>query len=84
MMKRKLNHLFLLMMVISITTGMAQADFPADLENPKMFNQNKEEPHASLLPFDNAEGVIENDWEKSPYYQSLNGTWKFNWVRKPA
>ncbi|GAH74700.1 unnamed protein product, partial [marine sediment metagenome] len=71
-------------MVISITTGMAQTDFPADLENPKMFNQNKEEPHTTLLPFDNPEGVIENDWEKSPYYQSLNGTWKFNWVRKPA
>ncbi len=22
--------------------------------------------------------------EESPYYQSLNGTWKFNWVRNPA
>ncbi|GAH57591.1 unnamed protein product [marine sediment metagenome] len=71
-------------MVSTFTLCVAQQDFPVDLENPKMFNQNKEEPHATLLPFDNEEGVMENDWGKSPYYQSLNGTWKFNWVRKPA
>ena len=23
------------------------------------------------------------DYEQSPYYMSLNGTWKFNWVRNP-
>ena len=27
---------------------------------------------------------MENDWKKSPYYQSLNGTWKFHWVNNPA
>ncbi|MCK4344247.1 MAG: DUF4981 domain-containing protein, partial [Bacteroidales bacterium] len=83
-MNLKINLLSLLIIVSSFTMTLAQQDFPTDLENPKMFNQNKEEPHASLLPFDNTEGVIENDWEKSPYYQSLNGTWKFNWVRKPV
>ena len=24
------------------------------------------------------------DYESSPYYMSLNGTWKFNWVRGVA
>jgi beta-galactosidase len=26
---------------------------------------------------------LSNDPERSPYYKSLNGTWKFHWVRKP-
>lgn len=83
-MNKKIKLFAFLMIVSTFTLCVAQEDFPSDLENPKMFNQNKEEPHTTLLPFDNAEGVMENDWEKSPYYQSLNGTWKFNWVRKPA
>ncbi len=27
--------------------------------------------------------VRAQDYEQSPYYMSLNGTWKFNWVRNP-
>ena len=55
-----------------------------DWENPLVFNQNKEKPHASFIPFDSMEETIENNWDASPFYYSLNGTWKFNWVRKPA
>ena len=25
-----------------------------------------------------------NDWKNSDYYELLNGTWKFNWVKKPS
>jgi len=83
-MKSKHTYLVLLLVFVFFNSGKTQDNFPADIENPKMFNQNKEEPHATLLPFDNAEGVMENDWKKSPYYQSLNGTWKFHWVKNPA
>ena len=83
-MKSKHTYLVLFLTFGFFNSGIAQDNFPADIENPKMFNQNKEEPHATLLPFDNAERVMENDWKKSPYYQSLNGTWKFHWVKNPA
>jgi beta-galactosidase len=59
-------------------------DFPAELENSTMFDQNKEAPHATFVPFVDVQGAIENDWEASPYHQSLNGTWKFDWVKNPA
>ncbi len=38
-------------------------------------------PTYSVLPYASVEDVEERDIKSSPYYQSLNGTWKFNWVR---
>ena len=55
-----------------------------DWENPQIVGQNKEAPHATLYPFEKIENAIKNDPTKSPYFKLLNGTWKFNWVRKPA
>ena len=62
----------------------AQQAFPADLENPKMFDRNKEAPHATLMPFKNIEAAMTKKRNQSVYYKTLNGTWKFNWVRNPA
>jgi len=55
-----------------------------DIENPRMFNQHKEAPHATLMPFESLEAALTKKRDESIYYQSLSGTWKFNWVRKPA
>ncbi|MGQ1788429.1 glycoside hydrolase family 2 TIM barrel-domain containing protein [Saccharicrinis sp. GN24d3] len=55
-----------------------------DWENPKMFDQNKEAPHATLMPFGSVEAALSKKRNQSIYYKSLNGIWKFNWVRKPA
>jgi beta-galactosidase len=55
-----------------------------DWENPSMFNQNKEAPHASMMPFSSIDNALTKKHKASVYYKSLNGTWKFNWVRKPA
>lgn len=55
-----------------------------DWENPEMFDQNKEAPHATMIPFKGKAEAISKKRNASIYYKSLNGTWKFNWVRKPA
>ena len=55
-----------------------------DWENPLVFGQNKEETYATFVPFADVESALENNIKASPYYLSLNGTWKFNWVTKPA
>lgn len=54
------------------------------LEDPTIFNINKLEPHAWFVPFASAQEADENIVQKSSFYQSLNGNWKFNWVMKPA
>ena len=43
----------------------------------------KEPPHTFALSYPNAEDVFDNDFSKSPYYKSLNGTWKFYYVNTP-
>lgn len=79
----------LLMVIVAVFTSLSARavnnvpDRP-DWENPKLFNQNKEAPHATLMPFASVEAALTRKRNASVYYKSLNGTWKFNWVRKPA
>jgi len=60
--------------------GFCQQEFPPELENPEIFNQNKIAPHSFFIPFSSEEEAKRLPWEASPYYLSLNGRWKFNWV----
>jgi len=54
-----------------------------DWENPDVVAINKERAHATLFPFESREAALQNDAGLSAYHQSLNGRWKFNWVRTP-
>ncbi len=64
-------------------TLAAQTKTVEDWENPKMFDQNKEAPHTTLMPFKNVQDALTQKRNQSVFYKSLSGTWKFNWVRKP-
>ena len=55
----------------------------SDWENPEVIGINKLPPHNTLIPFKNLESALLSR-EKSIFYFSLNGNWKFNWVKKPA
>ena len=44
---------------------------------------NKDTPHAHFIPFQSKD-AISNDIYSSTFLKSLNGTWKFNLVTKPA
>lgn len=55
-----------------------------DWENPTLIDVNKEAPHASFMLFGSQQDVIADDYSKSPFFQSLNGTWKFVYVAKHA
>ena len=57
---------------------------PEDWENEKVFRINKEQPHATKMPFPTAEGALQKQRLESPYCQLLNGTWKFHHVSNPA
>ncbi len=63
--------------------GFSQSQTP-DWENPKTFNINKEAAHATLMPFRSIDEALTQKSTQSVFYKSLSGTWKFNWVRKPA
>ena len=54
-----------------------------DWENSKIFNTNKEPAHSTLIPFESVDKAL-GKREDSPYFKSLNGIWKFNWVKSPS
>ncbi len=73
---------FIVIMISSLQSITAQET--NDWENPKMFGLNKEAPHADFIPYANVEQAIINNKTNSPFYKSLNGLWKFNWVKEPS
>ena len=55
-----------------------------DLENPAVFERNKEPARATFYPFADRAAALTRDPKRSPFVRSLSGTWKFHWVRNPA
>ena len=69
--------------LLSLNTVWAFAQIN-EWENVKVNDLNKEKPHATFMLYDNVEKVKKDDYNQSPFHQSLNGQWKFNYVDKPA
>lgn len=51
---------------------------------PSVFQVNRLDAHASLMPYNSQTQAMDGDISKSNNYFSLNGTWKFKLVNKPA
>lgn len=49
-----------------------------------MIGQNKELPHNTLVPYQDIDSALTGRFESSHFFSSLNGNWKFNWVKKPT
>ncbi|MBF0548357.1 MAG: hypothetical protein HQM08_28235 [Candidatus Riflebacteria bacterium] len=62
--------------------GTISASTP-DWQNPRIFAKNKEVPHCTMMVFPDRQAALKREFSASPYFQSLNGTWKFNYVNKP-
>ncbi len=55
-----------------------------DWENPSVLEKNRRAPHATLTAFPDTISALSGDPHVSPFVLSLNGTWKFRWVKSPA
>lgn len=79
-----MKHLFLSYCILSICFQTVQAQTGTEWDNPAIVSVNREKAHTISIPMADANGVSANDITKSPYYQSLDGVWKFKWVNKPT
>ena len=61
-----------------------QAQTTPDWENPEVFATNTERPRASGVPYTSEKAAMTLDPAASPWFKSLNGTWKFKWVQHPS
>jgi len=64
--------------------GSIEMPTGTEWESPSFLSLNKLQPSAYMFHFDRgdkAEAVLPN---ACSYYQSLDGTWKFHWVKQPS
>lgn len=66
-----------------ISCMIIAAIYAEDWQNPNITGINKQPPHCTLMPFDTAHSASFERINNSPYYKSLNGSWKFNWSGNP-
>jgi beta-galactosidase len=67
-----------------LTTSLFAQDAQNEWENPEIIDRNKEEAHAQFVLFENADRAMSLEDNESAFYKSLNGTWKFDIVKKPS
>ena len=53
------------------------------IENPSIVEENQLPPHVPYVSFETVEQALAGDWERTPFYHSLNGSWKFYWTKTP-
>jgi beta-galactosidase len=53
-------------------------------DNVQVLQENRAQPHANLMVYPSQAEARQFDRTSSPWFRSLNGSWKFNWVNKPA
>ncbi|GGM38530.1 beta-galactosidase [Paraliobacillus quinghaiensis] len=58
--------------------------YPEWNNNPDIFALNRRSAHATLMSYPNVDMALKGDRTSSPFYQSLNGEWQFNWVSEPT
>ncbi len=67
----------------SLKDSLGGAPVPTEIENPELLGINKEAAHAILMPYANLNEALIANRHASAFCRSLNGMWKFNWVKWP-
>ena len=75
--------LILFVVAMIIMEDQKKKIFGSEWENQTIFHINREPPRAHFFPFETEQLAREGDLEKSAYYKSLNGSWKFHFAPNP-
>ncbi|MFD0676287.1 MULTISPECIES: glycoside hydrolase family 2 TIM barrel-domain containing protein [unclassified Paenibacillus] len=54
-----------------------------DWENIEVLGRHTEPPHAGFISYEDMETALDNERAASPFFQSLNGNWKFCYADSP-
>ncbi|MDW7694898.1 glycoside hydrolase family 2 TIM barrel-domain containing protein [Flammeovirgaceae bacterium SG7u.111] len=77
-----MKKIFLGLLFCLLQTVLLAQTF-TEWENPLITEINKLPARATFYSFDNQDAALKNDKKSSPWFKSLNGSWKFNWVATP-
>ena len=53
-------------------------------QDETIIGRNKTQAHATYIPFPDEVRALTRDASQSPWVKSLNGSWKFKFLEKPA
>lgn len=81
-MNNLLKRIYLMMLAVLVIIPAAAQQQP-EWQSQYAVGLNKLNPHAYVWPYATAADVQKGAYEESPYYMSLNGKWKFHWVKNP-
>lgn len=81
MSRSKLLLILVLCLVVFVVSSQDQKEW----ENPEIVEINREKPHATFFRYQDKEHALqETSFKELESYLMLNGTWKFNYVKKPG
>jgi beta-galactosidase len=72
-----------LYIILFLTTLTSTAQVLPEWKDPEIISVNTEKSRADFIPYADEKSALQRT-EKSPFVQSLNGTWKFKWVSHPS
>ncbi|NOU75196.1 DUF4981 domain-containing protein [Paenibacillus sp. LMG 31458] len=93
--KKKISLTLMLLMAVNCFSTLGASAAPANgypewNNNPDIFQVNREPAHASFIPYGDVPSALRGadmisamTEHLSPFYQSLNGQWKFNFAKNP-
>lgn len=83
-MNLKKRTLLTLLTGMAMTFASAQEQSQPEWQSQYAVGLNKLTPHTYVWPYTDVSDIEKpGGYEHSPYYMSLNGKWKFNWVKNP-
>ncbi len=69
---------------LALASSLSLCQERPEWDNPRVFQVNREKPHATMMIYPSAALARQGDRTRSPWFRSLNGRWKFHWVARPA
>ena len=77
--------IFTLAALTCLSSAQAQSTITGkEWDDPLKTSVNRETAHTLAIPMVSEADITKNDVTTSPYYQSLDGKWKFQWVNTPS
>ncbi|MGI9427162.1 MAG: glycoside hydrolase family 2 TIM barrel-domain containing protein [Bythopirellula sp.] len=77
-------HLLCFSLVITLALGANRLAHAQPWQTPQVNSINRLPAHATFYSYDNEKSALSDAREKSPWFRSLNGAWKFAWAPRPA
>lgn len=74
---------YILIILVLFTLLVKAQNLPSELQTPEIVSVNRLPMRANAYAFESRALAEKRAKEKSAYFISLNGSWKFNWVKDP-